>query len=373
MPQDSNSKTRSQGMNRRHFLRTTGATLAGLSMPVGFTGCVDPSPDDPPPGIGTVSIARGNTIEDMVFTAIEMAGGLEAIQPGETVVIKPNMVATWGLGGPGRSVTHPEVLRAVIRAVKERTDASNITVAEAPWYEHTLQEVASAWGHDVVIEEEGVTLLGWERASGGEYVDFYHDKIKYLAQPVSIPATLSSFDHFINVPVLKNHRDREVFHAVFTICLKNFVGVLEPMWRGPEYPDHIFVRTNIHWPMIGYRIAEIGLSVPNITMNIVDAVDAVLSGGPRTYGDLCHPNLILASKDRVACDTVGVAVLRTYARYGGFDSTMSTDFIYLDKSVFEWDQIRRACQIGLGRRDPAFIEIVDSGVDNIDDIIAEWV
>ena len=157
-----------------------------------------------------------------------------------------------------------------------------------------------------------------------------------------------------------------------SICLKNFVGVLEPMWRCPK-PELFFNRTNIHRPLIGYKVAEIGLCVPNITMNIVDAVDAIISGGPDAYGDLCHPNLILASKDRVACDTVGVAALRTYARYGGFDSTQKKDFIYLDASVFDWDQIKRACQIGLGRRDPTFIEIVYSGVDNIDDIMAEWV
>ena len=64
--------------------------------------------------------------------------------------------------------------------------------------------------------------------------------------------------------------------------------------------------------------------------------------------EFAQPNLILASTDRVACDSVGLAVLGTYARDGGFSSSESEEFIYMDRSVFEWDQIRYGCQLGLG-------------------------
>ena len=57
----------------------------------------------------------------MVNRAIELAGGLDEIRNGDTVVIKPNLTTGYSL--PSRVTTHPEVLRAVIRAVKARTPA----------------------------------------------------------------------------------------------------------------------------------------------------------------------------------------------------------------------------------------------------------
>ena len=324
-------------VSRRNFLKTVGATVAGLSLPLNFSCSLGP------PGRGTVSIVGGLAIEEMVFTAIELAGGLGTIQSGDTVVIKPNLTGQGSVNYDGRFVTNPEVLRAVIRAVKSRTAESNITVADACAFNFPTWDVCTYWGIADVIQEEGVNFLAWE---GGQYIDFYHEKISYLTQPVRIPESLSSFDHFINVPMLKNHKTYPEFHAVFSLCMKNLVGVLEPNYR-------LETDTNIHTAEIGLKIPEIGLCVPNITMNIIDATEAILRGGPASTDreggmEFAQPNLILASTDRVACDSVGLAVLGTYARDGGFSSSESEEFIYMDRSVFEWDQIRYGCQLGLG-------------------------
>jgi uncharacterized protein (DUF362 family) len=358
------------GISRRSFLKKVGAAVAGMSLPLNFSCAFGGlAPDNhPAPGIETVSIVGGLNIEEMVFTAIELAGGLGVIQQGETVVIKPNLTAMGSPGDTCRFVTNPQVLRAVIRAVKARTAAGNITVADARAFGPSTWEISKYWGIADVIQEEGVNFLGWEE---GRYSDFTHEKIRYLTQPLKIPQTLSSFDHFINVPMLKNHKRYPLFHAVFSICLTNLVGVLEPNYR-------IESNTGIHTADIGLKIPEIGLCLPNIAMNVVDATEIILKGGPATSDfrggmQRARPNLILASTEMVACDTVGVAVLAAYARNRGFSSRDSKDYIYMERSVFEWDQIRRAHELGLGRRDPAFIEIVDRGVDTIDAIIGEWI
>ena len=375
-------------INRRLFIKSFFTAIAGVSLPALFS-CTKGNedwkagllyswasdyyndPDDPPPGTGTVAVVRSVNMDDMVGTAIDLAGGIDEINSGDTVVIKPNIVYPGSSNIACRFCTNPEVLRSVIRIVASRTAASNITIAEASAYDYPTVSAAKYWGiYDVCIDE-GANFLAWDPYSGGQYVGFSHPKIKYLSQPVLIPQTLSSFDHFINLPMLKNHRNYGTLNAVFTSCMKNFVGVLKPSYRtGGENP-----LTNIHTNDVGKNIAEIGLCVPNIIMNIIDATLVVLTGGPsRTNADggmkYADANLIIASKDRVACDTVGVAVLRAYARYQGITAPEAN---YFDRSVFDYDQIRRGCQIGLGRRDPDFIDVVFNSVDNSDGILAEWV
>ncbi len=55
-------------------------------------------------------------------------------------------------------------------------------------------------------------------------------------------------------------------------------------------------------------------------------------------GDVIEPNLLLASKDRVAIDAVGIAILRIYG------STKNV----MKGRIFELDQIRRAAELGVG-------------------------
>ncbi len=69
--------------------------------------------------------------------------------------------------------------------------------------------------------------------------------------------------------------------------------------------------------------------------------------------------------------TDGIAPFTAYAEKGGYSSSKSRDYIYMDKSVFEWDQIKRGTQIGLGRRDPSTINIV-SDINEIHEIKKQW-
>ncbi len=116
-------------LSRRDFLKLSGIILAGLSL---NWGCGKPLSQDrelapdvfrlekppPPTGEAVASIVRSKDIAYSVKRAIELAGGLGEIKQGDRVVIKPNM--TTGYAAAARVTTHPEVLRAVIRAVKEK-------------------------------------------------------------------------------------------------------------------------------------------------------------------------------------------------------------------------------------------------------------
>ena len=308
---------------------------------------------NPPVGDTKVGIVRKRNIEDMVRAAIDLAGGLGEIKPGNSVVIKPNI--TWGHGTGGvRIVTSPDVLRAVIRSVKENTDKSNITVADACAFRLSTLAAAKSTGLYQVCMEEGVTFLPWEREP---YISFSHESYKHIKRPRKIPASLPSFDHFINLPILKNHEMVFYSSAKYTCCIKNFVGVIHPLNRA-----------DIHTRDLGEKCAELNLCVPEITMNIVDALTIILTMGPGTPYCMktADSQLILASKDRVACDSMALAVLKLYA------SKQKVKRSYVTTSVWEQAQVKHAAELGLGRSNPDRIKICDDSVDNIDEIVEKW-
>ena len=358
-----------KGLSRRTFLKISGVAIAGLALPVGCSSSQRPQEEyvdevarlmKPPVPIGaaTVGIVGYGDIEAKVKRAIELAGGLNEIQSGDTVVIKPNLTTGYTLAT--RVTTHPEVLRAVIRAVKERTEAANITVAEASSYaDPSTLVVAQSVGVFDVVQSEGVNFLAWE---DDEYVEASSFDFENIYFRLHIPKSLtdSRFKHFINVPMLKNHDQVSRTNVDYTCCIKNHVGVLSRQKRITGGGK------GIHTKDLGEKVAELNLAMPQHTMNVVDALTVILSGGPASWDmQWTEPGLILACKDRVACDSVGLAVLRHYASQQGVSRP------YVEKSVWEQAQIFRALQLNLGRNKNN-IKIAHDGVNDIDGIMAMW-
>jgi uncharacterized protein (DUF362 family) len=358
-----------KGMTRRNFLKVSGLALAVAALPYGCkaprAGFDEPVDDVirlmiPPEPSGEISVGlvgKGE-IAEMVHKAIEMAGGLNEIHSRDTVAIKPNLTTGYSL--QYRVTTHPEVLRAVIREVKSRTGPGNITVTEASSYmDPSTLEVAKKVGVYDVVRSEGVKFLAWEDE---EYVEVGSDGFKKVYSRLHIPRCLtdSRFDHFINVPMLKNHDAITYANAEYTCCIKNHVGVLSRQDRTGAGGR------GIHQNNLGDQVAELNLAVPAHTMNVVDAMSIILAGGPASrHMQAADPGLILASKDRVACDSLGVAVLRYYA------SQMGIKRPYVNKSVWEQAQITRAQELNLGRSKEN-IGVESYGVDEIDGILSKW-
>lgn len=372
-----------KGLSRRDFIKNAGIALAAavtlppflsscIHMPEDFEGeILQGSPIESPTGPITIGIARSASVEEMVRSAIDIAGGLYEINQGDTVIVKVNLNCPFP--SVVRYMTNPEVLRAVLKVLKEKTDASNITVADATAFEMSTMEAAEVTGILAVCQAEGVHFLPWEL---NQYVKFNHPAFFYIKEPLLIPESLKHFDHFVNVPILKNHEfpfpgDTKRITPEYTCCLKHFVGVIEPSSRmygaGGYYKFGGF--HNEHFPEI---IAELNLCVPTIAMNIVDATQIVLTGGPYTPNLMvpAESNLILASKDRVACDSLAVAVLKAYAKMKNIPATELRQ--YMNKSVWDFRQIINAGKLNLGRTDPDLINIEYDSVDNIDDILEQW-
>jgi len=92
-------------------------------------------------------------------------------------------------------------------------------------------------------------------------------------------------------------------------------------------------------------IAEINNNY-NLDFVLMDGIKAFINGGP-DQGALVEPNLLLASRDRVAIDAVGVAVLKIYGAKGKVG----------EADVFEQDQLRRAAELGFGVKSAAEIKL----------------
>lgn len=311
----------------------------------------------------TVAIVKTGDIDESVRNAIDLAGGLNEIRPGDSVLIKPNLTAClFNRRYPGRLLpvcTNAEVLRSVIRVVKEKNeDPERIFIADRSALSMPTLLIMMMSGIFEVASQEGVNVLPWEKKN---YVKWQSDHARYLTEDIRIPESVLTCDHFINVPVLKNHEISSAGdQAEYTCCIKSFVGACHVI-------DRLMPRINLHFDHFNEKIAELNLCRPNIAMNVVDATSITLSGGPGSPEmKTCKADLVLASRDRVACDSLAVAVLRHYAALEGLDKN------YVRKSVWEQKQIIHAAELGLGINDPERIQVIDVNVDEIDGILDKW-
>ncbi len=293
-----------RSLSRRHLLQSASVALGAAA------GCSDDAlPDEPivpiPAGMSAVGVVGGADVAAAVERAVALAGGINEIKPGDTVFIKPNVVHPATRGFPA-VVTSPEVLAAVIRLVRRRRP-SKIIVGDRPSRIFTselvfrltgIREAAMAAGADEVFEapiptrdpSEWVMVRppGWEGTWGAQG--------GILAMRKILEA-----DHFIEVPVCKNHR-----WAGVSLSMKNLIGAVGDSSRDAFHfnegdPDRlsrdIAVMNQAFRPLI----------------SIIDARSALINGGPEGVGTdrvTVTPGLIFAGRDRVALDAAAASLIK---------------------------------------------------------------
>jgi uncharacterized protein (DUF362 family) len=145
-------------------------------------------------------------------------------------------------------------------------------------------------------------------------------------------------DKVVQTCCLKTHR----FGGHFTLSLKNSVGLVAKRVPGTIY-DYMW---ELHGsPFQRLMISEIN-KFYNADLIIMDGLKAFVDGGPEK-GKLVEPGVLLASRDRVAIDAVGVAILRIF----GADSHMG------EGGIFGLDQLRRAAELDIGIKSASEIRL----------------
>jgi uncharacterized protein (DUF362 family)/Pyruvate/2-oxoacid:ferredoxin oxidoreductase delta subunit len=237
-----------------------------------------------------VSIVKCADYErDHIFSAVKQAvdllGGMHAfVKPGERVLIKPNLLKS---KAPDAAVTtHPEIVRAVIRLVREA--GGEPMVGDSPGM-GDLRKVSEKAGILAVVNEEGATLVELDEAvqvkSQGRFQRFEIARAAYEA------------DAIINLPKLKTHG-----MTTLTGAVKNLFGCV-PGKRKVQWHFNTGVNHELFATMLNELCA---LLKPRLT--IMDAVIGMEGNGPGS-GEPRLIGVVIAGQDPVAVDVVSSGVL----------------------------------------------------------------
>ena len=303
--------------SRREFLKMV--SLLGTTV---FLGNFFPLKQRAKTSAVLVGIARGDSVADSVRRAINLAGGLDFIKSGESVLIKPNVNSD----DPHPGTTNPEVVFEVVNMVREK-GAKRIIVADRsnPWWD-TLKAMKKVGIYEAAVKGGAEVVV----FSKGDYVKVNPENSYHWPNGFRIPKLVKQVDHIISLPVAKTH-----VIADFTMGIKNWVGLIPPSDR-----KYLHLKKKDYFASM---LSEIHLA-RKPSFLVMDATKVFVSGGP-SHGDIARPGLVIATSDLVANDVTGLALLKT----------LGTIEEIQKKSVWDQPQIKRAVELGLGINSPSEI------------------
>ncbi len=231
--------------------------------------------------------------------------------------------------------THLGTLRAIVETLKG-ANAGSITLAERSGMGET-KNVLEQLGVMDLSRELGFKAVVLDDLGKDEWVKFEHEGTHWI-RGFYIAKVFLDADKVVQTCCLKTHR----FGGHFTLSLKNSVGLVAKRLPGGMY-DYMW---ELHGsPFQRQMIAEIN-SHYRADVVVMDGLEAFITGGP-DQGQRVSPSVLLASRDRVAIDAVGVSVLKLYGAKGRIG----------DAGVFEQDQLHRAAELGFGVKSADEIEL----------------
>jgi uncharacterized protein (DUF362 family) len=250
---------------------------------------------------------------------------------GKQVALKAN----YNSADPFPASTHLDTLRAIVETLKG-AGVSGITLAERSGMGDTEQ----------VLEKMGVLALSRELGFKAVVLNDVgkEDWLKverggtHWVRGFYMAKVFHDADKVVQTCCIKTHR----FGGHFTLSLKNSVGLVAKKVPGGMYDYMWELHTS---PYQRQMIAEINNNY-NVDFVLMDGIKAFTTGGP-DRGTLVEPNLLLASRDRVAIDAVGVAILKMYGAKGKVG----------EADIFEQAQLRRAAELGFGVKSAAEIQL----------------
>ena len=251
---------------------------------------------------------------------------------GKKVALKAN----YNSADPFPASTHLDTLRTLVNGLKE-AGATEITLAERSGMGETrtvleqcgVTKLAAELGFEVLVLDE-LAEEGWMRLK---------PKGSNWRRGFLLAKVFHDADKVVQTCCLKTHR----FGGHFTMSLKNSVGLVAryDLQNGYNYMAELHSSENQR-----LMIAEINQTYENHLI-IMDATKAFVRGGPES-GDLVKPNVVLAGKDRVAMDAVGVAILRLFG----------TTPVVSEGRIFQQDQIAKAVELGIGIQSAKDIQLI---------------
>ena len=281
-----------------------------------------------------------DTTYSLVRKAVDLAGGMDFINKGDSVLIKPNL----NTGDPPPASTNPEVVREVIEMIKEREPSRIVVGDKSSMWSNTLSCMKQNGLYDV-INETGAEVFPFEE---DKWIGVKPKEAANWKNGFKIPKIIKEVDHIISIPVLKTHSI-----ATFSMAIKNWVGIIAQKDRTLDL--HLFNQSE---PTFGNMLAEIHL-VRKPSFIVTDCTKAFVEEGP-SQGKVAEPNIVYATSDIVANDVTGLSLLKA----------LGTEDRIQDISVWEHPQIKRASELGLGIKKGGGLKLKYSGIYDIKAIVS---
>lgn len=240
----------------------------------------------------------------------------------KSVAIKAN----FNSADPFPASTHIDTLDTVIRTIAGYHPAG-ITLVERSGMGNT-REVLEWAGVFGLARDRGFAVAVLDELDRSGWMEVQAAGLHW-SRGFFLSKEIARADRVIQICCLKTHR----FGGNITMSLKNMVGAVARRVPGLDYNFMNELHASPHQRLM---IAEIN-KFCRMDLVVMDATEGFSSGGP-DKGKLIKPGIILASRDRIAIDAAGVALLRTHG-------TVPT---VMNGKIFEQEQIARAAELGIG-------------------------
>lgn len=248
----------------------------------------DSSPSSRPAIVG---ISRGTDYSTATREAIERAGGLgSVIKPGDSVIIKPNLVIPTDTGDA--TITDHRAVAEVVKMAYE-AGAKEVIIGEGAVTGTVFTSL------DLPINKYDTIPNVTRFIDFGSLTDDDIVAIKpehsYTGEALWVPKALMDADVFISMPKLKTHPMQTA-----TLSVKNLVGIA-PL---SKYTQTGYSRMGLH---------DLNITKSIVDLNLIRKPDfAIIEGIVGAEGYPWTPvdsQIMIAGRDPVAVDTVGLTFM----------------------------------------------------------------
>ncbi|MBU4473108.1 MAG: DUF362 domain-containing protein [Candidatus Omnitrophica bacterium] len=216
---------------------------------------------------------------EAVKKAIDLVGGItNFIRPGSKVLLKPNLLMS---KGPESGIdTHPEVVRAAVKILKEINCRIYLGDGPSVWGScaENVDEVYEKSGMRKIADEEGIELVKFDK--------------KGWRGKFPLTSWLDNCDYLVSLPKFKTHD-----FMTMTGAIKNLFGLIPGTYKTELHKRHFEPED-----FSGILVDIYEKARPCLT--IIDAIVAMEGDGPGSSGELRNTGLVLAGADCTALDSI---------------------------------------------------------------------
>lgn len=228
-----------------------------------------------------VLIKKGTDGKKLAYESLEEMKAEEILSQKERILIKPNItVARQAKTGV---TTHPSIVEGTLQYLFDH-DIKNVVIGEGGGCDITR-----------AYEELGFSLFA--KRYNVPLVDFNRDEEVILKVPnpiikekFGIAKTVTESDCVINLPCLKVHKGE----SKVTLCMKNMMGCISK-------------RRSIMHRDFNKKIIDLLKLTDKSLVNIIDGIIGMEKD--EIHGNPVGMSIVIASRDWVAADSVGAAVM----------------------------------------------------------------